>query len=64
MDTENRKLSHKLKNVEQEKLVLRKAVRDAADELDELADADCDDEAIEKAGKQASRLRRIADAGD
>lgn len=64
MDTENHELRHKLKNAEQEKQVLRKAVRQAADELDDLAEADCDDEAIEKAGNQASRLRRIADAGD
>ena len=44
MDQEKRELRHQLKNAEQEKLALKGLVKRAADELDDLAEADCSEE--------------------
>ena len=55
-------LAHYLKNVEQEKLALQSLLKRAADEIDQLAEADCDPDAIAHAEKTAARLRRAGDA--
>lgn len=59
MDEEKRALRHQLKNAEQEKLALKGLVERAADEIDDLADADCTDDAIQNAKAQAERLRKV-----
>ncbi len=61
MDEEKRDLRHKLKNAEQEKLALRKLAARAADQIDELAEADCSEPAIEKAKAEAERLRKVGE---
>ena len=58
MDQEKRELRHQLKNAEQEKLALKGLVKRAADELDDLAEADCSEEAIDNAKAQAERFER------
>ncbi|EDL48515.1 hypothetical protein [Erythrobacter sp. SD-21] len=57
MDYEKRELDHELKNAEQQKLALKGLVKRAADEIDDLADANCSEEAVESAKAQAKRLR-------
>ena len=59
MDEEKRALRHQLKNAEQEKLALKGLVERAADEIDDLAEADCTDDAIQIAKAQAERLRKV-----
>ena len=59
MDEEKRALRHELKNAEQEKLALKGLVERAADEIDDLAEADCTDDAIQNAKAQAERLRKV-----
>ena len=59
MDEEKRALRHQLKNAEQEKLALKGLVERAADEIDDLAEADCTDDAIQNAKAQAERLRKV-----
>ena len=61
MDQEKRELRHQLKNAEQEKLALKGLVKRAADELDDLAEADCSEEAIDSAKAQAERFRKVID---
>jgi hypothetical protein len=63
MDEEKRALRHKLKNAEQEKIVLKKMVERAADEIEELADAECSKDAVDSAKLQAERLRKVSAAG-
>ena len=63
MDEEERALRHKLKNTEQEKIVLRRMVKRAADEIDQLAKAECSEEAVDNAKLQAERLRKASEAG-
>lgn len=63
MDEEKRTLRHKLKNAEQEKIVLRKMVKRAADEIEDLAEAECSEDAVDSAKSQAERLRKASDAG-
>ena len=58
MDDEKRALRHQLKNAEQEKLALKGLVERAADEIDNLAEAECTDDAIQNAKAQAERFRR------
>ncbi len=60
MDEETRKLRHKLANVEQEKRLLEKMTVQAADQIDELAEADCSEPAIARAKAKADQLRTIA----
>ena len=60
MDEEKRSLRHKLKNAEQENIVLKKMVKLAVDEIEELAEADCSEDAIESARAQAERLRKVS----
>lgn len=48
-----------MKNAEQEKLALKGLVKRAADELDDLAEADCSEEAIDNAKAQAERFRKV-----
>jgi hypothetical protein len=62
MDEEKRALRHKLQNAEQEKRALKSLVRRAADEIDDLAEADCSDAAIESAKIQAERLRKVGNS--
>ncbi|MXO63954.1 hypothetical protein [Qipengyuania oceanensis] len=59
MDDEKRTLQHKLQNAEQEKRALKSLLDKAADEIDDLAEADCSQSAIERAKTQAERLRKI-----
>lgn len=59
MDEEKRTLRHQLKNAEQERLALKSLVKRAADEIDDLAEADCTDDAIQNAKAQAERLRKV-----
>lgn len=59
MDDEKRTLRHKLQNAEQQKLALKGLVKRAADEIDDLADADCSRPAIKSAKAHAERLRKI-----
>ena len=59
MDEEKRALRHQLKNAEQEKLALKGLVERAANEIDDLAEADCTDDAIQNAKAQAERLRKV-----
>ncbi len=60
MDEETRELRHKLANVEQEKRLLEKMTVQAADQIDELAEADCSKPAIDKAKAKAEQLRNVA----
>jgi len=62
MDEEKRALRHQLKNAEQEKLALKGLVERAADEIDDLAEADCTDDAIQNAKAQAERLRKVTNS--
>ena len=59
MDEEKRALRHQLKNAEQEKLALKGLVERAANEIDDLAEADCTDDAIQNAKAQAERFRKV-----
>ena len=59
MDEEKRVLRHQLKNAKQEMLALKGLVKRAADQIDDLAEADCTDDAIENAKAQAERLRKV-----
>ena len=59
MDEEKRALRHQLKNAEQEKLALKGLVERAADEIDDLAEAECTDDAIQNAKAEAERLRKV-----
>ena len=62
MDEEKRALRHQLKNAEQDKLALKGLVERAADEIDDLAEADCTDDAIQNAKAQAERLRKVTNS--
>ena len=62
MDEEKRALRHQLKNAEQEKLALKGLVERAADEIDDLAEADCTDDAIQNAKAQAERFRKVTNS--
>ncbi|MCP9223844.1 hypothetical protein MKP08_13940 [Erythrobacter sp. LQ02-29] len=53
-------LSHELKNAEQQIVALKSIVGRAADALDTLAEADCDEAAVANAEKRADQLRDIA----
>lgn len=57
MEDEERSLRHKLKKVEQEKRALKGLIERAADEIEQLAEADCSEEAISSAKAQATCLR-------
>ena len=59
MDEEKRALRHNLKNAEQEKLALKEMLERGADEIDDLADADCSEDAIQNAKEHADRIRKI-----
>ncbi|MBX7532428.1 hypothetical protein K3165_05785 [Qipengyuania sp. 1XM1-15A] len=59
MDEEKRNLRHKLQNAEQRELSLKRLVERAADEIDDLAEAECSEEAITSAKAQAERLRKV-----
>lgn len=60
MDRDDRKVLHDLENAEQEKRALQKLAIRAADQIDDLAEADCSESAIAKAKVQADRLRKAA----
>ena len=53
-------IAHHLKNVEQEKLALQSMLARAADELENLAHADCAEDAKVAAEKTAKRIRRAS----
>ena len=59
-ETENAALRHKLGNVRQEKAALQHLLVQAADELEEIVEADCQDEAKDEALATAAKLRRAA----
>ena len=56
-----RDTQHKLANVQQEKRALTGLLTRAADELDKLAEADCDTDAIARAERTADKLRKAAE---
>ena len=58
---DNQELRHKLRNVEQEKLALKGALKRAADEIDELAESDCEDENKDKAQRHAEQFKKMAE---
>lgn len=60
MTDDTRDLRHELRNAEQDKLALKKMLNRAADEIDDLADADCSPASIEHARSQAKRLRKVS----
>lgn len=64
MNEQKRTLRHRLQNSEQQKLALKSMVKRAADEIEDLAEADCSDEAIKRAKAQAERLRKVGDSED
>ena len=55
-----RDAKHALANARQEKRALKGLLDRAADELEKLADADCDADAIARAEQTAKRLRKAA----
>jgi hypothetical protein len=57
---DERDLQHKLANAEQQKRALKGMLDKAADELEEIVEADCEDEAKEEALATAAKLRRAA----
>ena len=59
MDAEKRQLQHEVANLEQQKLALAGFVERAAEQIDDLADENCSEDAVMKARIQADRLRRI-----
>jgi hypothetical protein len=59
-DGEKAELRHKLANAEQQKRALKGMLDKAADELEEIVEADCEDEAKEEALATAAKLRRAA----
>jgi hypothetical protein len=59
-DPEKARLKHKLGNVEQEKRALQQLLEKAADEIEEVVEADCEDGAKSDALAAASKLRRAA----
>lgn len=61
MERDEREIRHDLENAEQEKLALQKLAIRAADQIDDLAEADCSEPAIAKAKTQADRLRKAVE---
>ena len=59
-DSEKASLRHQLGNARQEKAALQHLLDQAADELEEIVEADCKDEAKEEALATAAKLRRAA----
>ena len=59
-DSEKAELLHKLGNAQQEKAALQHLLDQAADELEEIVETDCEDEAKEEALATAAKLRRAA----
>ena len=59
-DGEKAELRHKLGNAQQEKAALQHLLDRAADELEEIVAAECEDEAKEEALATAAKLRRAA----
>lgn len=59
-ERENERLRHKLGNAQQEKIALQRLLDEAAEELEEIVDADCEDEAKDEALATAAKLRRAA----
>lgn len=60
-DDETEPTRHDLANAEQKISALKNIVGRAARELDALAEAECDEDAIERAERTAEQLRKIAD---
>ncbi len=58
--SQERKLRHKLENVRQEKAALQGLLSRAADEIENLAEADCEDQAKDHAIKKAARFKKAA----
>ena len=56
------KLKHELGNAQQKAQALESMVKRAADQLDALADADCEATAKDKAHQQAERMRKIVES--
>lgn len=53
-------LRHKLGNAQQEKAALQHLLDQAADELEGIVEAECEDEAKDEALATAAKLRRAA----
>ena len=62
MSGDEKPTRHQLANEKQKVESLKNVLKRAADELDNLAEADCDAEAIERAEAKAEQLRRVADS--
>ena len=59
-DQSRDKLTHELRNVEQEKRALQHLLKKASDEIDELVESDCDPAVKEHASEAAGKFRRAA----
>ena len=55
-----RELRHELNNKEQEKRALQGLLKSAAEEIEDLNEADCEPAAKEHAAKTAKKLKRAA----
>ncbi len=60
-DDQDQPTRHELANAEQKISALKNIVGRAARELEALADAECDEDAVEHAERTADQLRRVAD---
>ena len=58
-DPTKSELKHDLGNEKQQNLALKNLLSKAAAELQELADSDCGDDAKERAGAVADRIRSV-----
>lgn len=54
------RLRHELNNAEHEKAIAKRLLRRAASEIEDLADADCEIDAKDRALEAARRFRRAA----
>ena len=59
-DGEMAELRHKLGNAQQEKAALQHLLDQAAEQLVEIVEADCEDEAKDEALATAAKLKRAA----
>ncbi len=60
MNDESQPTRHELANAEQKISALKSIVGRAAGEIEALAEADCDEEAIARAERTAEQLRKVA----
>ena len=59
-NSEEQQLRHELANAQQQKAALQGLLARAADEIENLADADCEDQAKDQALNKAKRFKQAA----